>query len=74
MGYENYKFLKVKIENGVAFTTIDHPPINLLTDELLGEFNMFADEFVADENVRVVVFRSDHPEFFINHYLFMIPE
>jgi hypothetical protein len=30
MSYENLKMLKVKVDRGVAFVTIDNPPMNLL--------------------------------------------
>ncbi len=37
MAYEGYEFLKIRVDRGVAFVTIDHPPINLLTLELSAE-------------------------------------
>jgi hypothetical protein len=37
MAYEGYQFLKIRVDRGVAFVTIDNPPINLLTLELGAE-------------------------------------
>ncbi|MBW2086106.1 MAG: enoyl-CoA hydratase/isomerase family protein, partial [Deltaproteobacteria bacterium] len=68
MGYEDYNCLKVRAERGVAFVTIDNPPINILTIELAGELSRLADEIAADDDVRVVVFDSADPDFFIAHF------
>ena len=38
MKYGRFKMLKIRIDQGVAFVTIDNPPMNLLNMELIGEF------------------------------------
>jgi enoyl-CoA hydratase/carnithine racemase len=68
MAYENYQFLKIRVHRGVAFVTIDHPPINLLTLELAAELVQLAGEILADEEVKVTVFDSANPDFFIAHF------
>lgn len=68
MTYDDYKLLKIRVDRGVAFATIDNPPINLLTIELTMELGRFAGEVAADEAVRVVVFDSADPDFFIAHF------
>ena len=68
MAYEGYRFLKIRVDRGVAFVTIDNPPINLLTLELSAELLRLAGEILADEEVRVTVFDSANPEFFIAHF------
>ncbi|MCP3983893.1 MAG: enoyl-CoA hydratase/isomerase family protein, partial [bacterium] len=65
---DEYKRLIVRIEDGVAWATIDNPPINLMTLELFGELARFAGEVAADDAVRAVVLRSDDPDFFIAHF------
>lgn len=30
MNYDGFQLLKTRIDQGVAFVTIDHPPLNLL--------------------------------------------
>lgn len=67
MSYEAYEFLKVRVDRGVAFVTIDNPPINLLNRTLFRELNRIAKEIIADDAVKVVVFDSANPEFFIAH-------
>ena len=68
MAYEGYQFLKVRVDRGVAFVTIDHPPINLLTLELSAELLRLAGEIVADDAVKVTLFDSANPDFFIAHF------
>ena len=68
MAYEGYEFLKIRVNRGVAFVTIDHPPINLLTFEMSAELLRLAGEILADDAVRVTVFDSANPDFFIAHF------
>ncbi|MEX0785619.1 MAG: enoyl-CoA hydratase/isomerase family protein [Dehalococcoidia bacterium] len=67
MAYDGYQCLKIRVDSGVAFVTIDHPPINLFDAPLMGEINRVGQELEADDDVRVVVFDSANPEFFIAH-------
>jgi enoyl-CoA hydratase/carnithine racemase len=68
MSYTNYEFLRIRGEGGVAFVTISHPPINLLDVALVKELGRFIDEVQDDDAVRVIVFESADPDFFIAHY------
>ena len=67
MTYDNFSALHVSVDAGVAFVTIDHPPVNLLDAELMTELDRFVGMVANDANVRVVVFQSADPEFFIAH-------
>src|SRR5262245_34435728 len=67
MSYEGYNALRIRTERGVAFVTIDHPPINLFDLTLIGELNRVGEALAADDSVRVLVFRSANPDFFIAH-------
>lgn len=67
MGYQGYECLRVRIQGGVCFATIDHPPINLLDLPLMQEIDRLGRELEADDEIRVVVFDSADPEFFIAH-------
>jgi enoyl-CoA hydratase/carnithine racemase len=67
MQVEGYTGLRVRVEHGVAFATIDHPPINLLDAALIVDLDRFGREVEADSEVRVVVIDSANPEFFIAH-------
>ena len=68
MAYEGYRFLKIRVDRGVAFVTIDNPPINLLTLELGAELVRLGGEILADDAVKVTVFDSANPDFFIAHF------
>lgn len=68
MVYEGYNLLKFRLESGVLFVSIDNPPVNLLTVELSDELYRLAGEVSPDCNVKVIVFESANPDFFIAHY------
>jgi enoyl-CoA hydratase/carnithine racemase len=67
MEYSDYKCFRVRFDSGVAFVSIDHPPINLLDEELSRELDKLGRELEIDESVRVVVLQSALPDFFIAH-------
>jgi enoyl-CoA hydratase/carnithine racemase len=62
-----YETLRVRIDRGVAFVTIDNPPINLLDRRLRADLEAFARQVATDAAVRVIVIDSADPEFFIAH-------
>jgi len=64
----DYELLKIEHDKGVAFVTIDAPPINVMTRQLSIELSTLAQAVAVDDSVRVVVLRSDNPEFFIAHF------
>lgn len=61
-----YETLRVDVDGGVAFVTIDHPPVNLLDAVMIGDLARLPDDLLA-RSVRVAVFRSADPEFFVAH-------
>ena len=67
MRYSDYKCFRFEFDSGVAFVSIDHPPINLLDEVLSQEFDKLGRELEADESVRVVILQSALPDFFIAH-------
>jgi enoyl-CoA hydratase/carnithine racemase len=48
--------------------TFDNPPINLVTPEMLAELPALIDQMEAAPELRVVVFESANPDFFLDHY------
>jgi enoyl-CoA hydratase/carnithine racemase len=48
--------------------TFDNPPINLVTPEMLVELPELIDQMEAAPELRVVVFESANPDYFLNHY------
>ena len=49
------------------FATITAPPMNLLGPELVRDLVSFITQTEADHGIRVVVFRSADPDYFISH-------
>ena len=48
--------------------TFDNPPINLVTPEMIVELPELIDQMEAASELRVVVFDSANPDYFLNHY------
>ena len=59
--------IRVEIRDGVAWATVDLPPMNLLGAELMGALYQLVERMEKDENTRVLVLRSADPDFFIAH-------
>jgi enoyl-CoA hydratase/carnithine racemase len=49
----------------------DHPPLNLMGPEFVGQFRGLMQELESDEQVKVVVFESAVDGFFLNHSDFL---
>ena len=59
--------IRIARESGIAWITLDVPPMNLLGGELLGALIGLVDELEQDSTTRVAVLRSADPDFFIAH-------
>jgi enoyl-CoA hydratase/carnithine racemase len=67
MAAYEHEGLRVDVDPGVAFVTLDHPPVNLFDAVLIGALWDLAGELADDAAVGAVVVRSADPEFFIAH-------
>ena len=67
MGAYEHEGLRVDVDGGVAFVTLDHPPVNLFDAVLIGSLGNLAGGLADDAEVGAVVVRSADPEFFIAH-------
>jgi enoyl-CoA hydratase/carnithine racemase len=63
----DYKHLAIRLSEGVAFVTIDNGPVNVLDVSLMSELRRFLLATRGDEEIRVIVFDSANPDFFIAH-------
>lgn len=65
----NYELpaLQVTVRDAVATVTLDNPPLNLSDGTLLPSLRRFVAQVRGDADVRVIVFQSADPEFFIAH-------
>jgi len=52
----------------VAKITFANPPVNLIVGETVLRLTEIVDEFATDPDIQVVVFDSDVPDFFYNHF------
>jgi enoyl-CoA hydratase/carnithine racemase len=59
--------LAITRENGIARVTIDNPPANILTVDLINEVNTFVLSLKDDRDIKAVVFSSMNELFFLAH-------
>lgn len=59
--------LSISHNGGVSTVTIDNPPVNVLDVSLMSEISRFLVSVRNDPDVKVLVFQSANPEFFIAH-------
>ena len=62
-----FETLNVRQEGGVLFAEIAAPPMNLLGPELVRDLVSLIQGAEADAAVRVLVFKSADPDYFISH-------
>jgi enoyl-CoA hydratase/carnithine racemase len=63
----NFATLSSTVEAHVMAVTIAHPPVNLMDRAMMRDLRALLDVLKADNDIRVVVFRSGNPDFFICH-------
>ena len=63
----DFETLNVRREGGVLFTEIADPPMNLLGPALVRDLVTLIQRAEADDAVRVLVFKSADPDYFISH-------
>jgi enoyl-CoA hydratase/carnithine racemase len=62
-----FQTLSVRGEGAVLFVSIAAPPINLIGPELVGDLVTLIQQAESDDAVRVIVFKSADPDYFIAH-------
>ena len=63
----DYTTLRRSDADGVARITLDNPPLNLVTPKMIEELTRLVGELAKANDLRVVVFESANPDFFIGH-------
>jgi enoyl-CoA hydratase/carnithine racemase len=63
----SYSTLRVLVFDGIARVTINNPPVNVLDVRLMSELRQFLTAVHHDASVKVIVFDSANPDFFIAH-------
>ena len=62
-----FETLTVRADGAILFVAIDSPPMNLLGPELVRDLVSLIEVAEADDAVRVLVFTSADPDYFISH-------
>ena len=57
----------IRVEHGVAWVVIDHPPKHLVDGGFMGAIVGVLDRAEVDDTIRVLVFESADPDFFLMH-------
>lgn len=55
---ETYEHLEVNVSEGVATITMDRPPLNVLDNSMMGDFNALLETVLAKEDLAAVVIRA----------------
>ena len=63
----SFQTLSITREESVQYVEIAAPPMNLLGPELVHDLVALIQEAEADDSVRVLVFKSADPDYFISH-------
>lgn len=63
----NFKTFKVMKNEGVLTVTFNNPPINVLGIPMMIDLNKLCDALECEKNIKVVIFESAIPNFFIAH-------
>ncbi|MCL2913795.1 enoyl-CoA hydratase/isomerase family protein [Shewanella corallii] len=67
MTSKHYSKLAISEQNGIATVSIQNPPVNVLTIDLINELNHFIMSLQDNRDIKVVVFKSLHAAFFLAH-------
>ena len=67
MGEQSFGPFSLSIDNGVGWVVIDHPPKQLVDGGLIGGLIGLLNAVEDDTEVRVLVFESADPDFFLMH-------
>ena len=67
MEYTNFKTFTVKSVNGILTVTFNYPPVNIQGIPMIEDLDKLCDNLNQDKEVKVVIFESAIPNFFIAH-------
>ena len=64
---DSLQLLHLTIADGVATVRLDNPPVNALSGRMMLEMQQLLGDLAARQEVKVIVFESANPDFFIAH-------
>ncbi len=56
------------LDRGVLFATIDNPPCNVMSVQMMADLTELGQRIATDDSVRVLVLQSQAPDFFVAHF------
>ena len=59
------EYVKVELDGAVAIVTLDHPPVNALSSQLLEELEEEYDRLDRDDETRAIVLRGEGEKAFV---------
>ncbi len=59
----SYEFFNVASDRGIATVTMNRPPLNVLDNPMMGEFNTLLESLGSDESVAAIVIRAQGKAF-----------
>jgi enoyl-CoA hydratase/carnithine racemase len=59
--------LAARLDGTVLYATFDHPPLNVVDAAMVRDFDLLIEHVENNAGVRVVVFKSANPDFFLAH-------
>ncbi len=63
----DYSSLSISYAGAIATVTINHGPVNILDTQLMKDLYKAGKELEANQSVKVIIFDSANPDFFIAH-------
>ncbi len=60
---KTYEFFEVQVGDGVATVTMNRPPLNVLHNPMMGEFNALLESVLASADMAAVVIRANGKAF-----------
>lgn len=67
MALDGYTTVGTRTDSGVLTATLTNPPVNVLSATMMRELRDLLTEVRADPAIKVIVFESGDPEFFLAH-------
>ena len=67
MNYTNYSTFETNAADGILTVTFNMPPVNIQSIAQLDDLDSLAEILEKDKDIKVVIFQSSVPEFFIAH-------
>jgi len=65
MSYDGFETLKVKVDGAIAVVTIDRPPVNALSSQVIADLTAAAGELEVSTEIRVVILTGGGDKAFV---------